>query len=106
MVKNKNSITADFAEEAAVILKTLAHPVRIHIIQCVESGEKSVSEITARTDIVQAVCSQHLRLMRDRGLLKARRQGTNVYYCIAHPLVLRILNCMKICIKSQQQGDQ
>ncbi len=87
---------------ASEILKAVAHPVRLGIIQALENGEKNVSEIQAIVNQPQAVTSQHLNVLRVRGLLKSRREGNMVYYSIAEPFVLRILKCMRECFLSHK----
>ena len=100
---NQQILTAEFAEKAATILRTLAHPVRLQIIEGIKTGEKSVSNIMRETNLSQTTCSQHLGLMRDRGLLRARRDGTSVYYSVAHPLVTKVFNCIRICITNGEK---
>ena len=103
--------TGDYMEEvidpqlmimASEILKAVAHPVRLGIIQALENGEKNVSEIQRIVNQPQAVTSQHLNVLRVRGLLKSRREGNMVYYSIAEPFVLRILKCMRECFLSHK----
>ena len=97
------TITAKHAEKAAVILKTIAHPVRLQIIEYLEKGEKSVKEVGRETGLPQAIISHHLGLMRDRDILNARRNGTSVYYCLSNTIVQEIINCIRTCIVKGEQ---
>ncbi|MFH1009430.1 MAG: metalloregulator ArsR/SmtB family transcription factor [Candidatus Latescibacterota bacterium] len=85
--------------KAAEILKTMAHPVRLDIVQYLGDQERAVKEIQAAIGKPQAIVSQQLCVMRERGVLTARRDGTTVYYSVAHPFVLYVLNCMLRCVQ-------
>jgi len=93
----KGSIDPVFLEKAATVLKLIGHPVRIKIIEFLESGEHSVGEIQSEIDQIQAITSQHLRLMLRKGILKNRREGTSLYYSIADEFILNILKCIRNC---------
>jgi DNA-binding transcriptional ArsR family regulator len=84
-----------FLEEAAEMLKVMGHPLRIKIAQCLEPGALNVGEISQAIGAAQAATSQHLKAMRVRGLLEARREGACVYYHIARPEVYKIIHCIR-----------
>ncbi len=64
----------------AQMLSTLAHPKRLMIVELLGKGEKTVGELAESLDISMQNTSQHLRLMRDRGLVMARKEAQTVYY--------------------------
>jgi ArsR family transcriptional regulator len=68
-------IQADFC-------KALAHPVRLKIIDLLKSGEKNVSEMIKSLNIKQAALSQHLAILRERGIVISRKKGMNTYYSL------------------------
>jgi DNA-binding transcriptional ArsR family regulator len=82
-------------ERAAEVLKTVAHPLRLRIVELLESGEKSVNELKDLLGVTQPLTSQHLSQMRMRGVLGSRRDGTLVYYSIANPDVVKVLHCIR-----------
>ena len=82
------------AENAARVLKALAHPVRLKIINSLIDGEKCVSDIIKAVGGKQSVTSQHLNLMRDKGILSCRRNGAMVYYRIEKKDVVTVLKCI------------
>jgi ArsR family transcriptional regulator len=82
-------------ERAAAILKTVAHPLRLRIVELLESGEKSVNEIKGLLGVTQPLTSQHLTQMRMRGVLGTRREGSLVYYSIANPDVVKVIHCIR-----------
>jgi len=62
------------------IFHALADPSRRAIFQSLSRGEAAVKDLTARFDISQPAVSQHLAALKDARLVKARREGRNVYY--------------------------
>lgn len=80
------------------MLKCIGHPVRLQIIELLDrEGEQNVTAIYEALGIEQAVASQHLNLMRDKGILAGRRDGVNVYYRINDPRVTRVIDCIHQC---------
>lgn len=76
-------------------LKAVAHPIRLQIIDLLERGERSVGEIVTTLGTKSALTSQQLGLMRDRGVLEARREGNHVYYRIANSHVVQVIHCVR-----------
>ena len=73
------------------LLKALSHPTRIRILQELLQGEVCVSNLMLRLGIEQSNLSQHLKIIREQGLIETRKQGNQVMYRIVHPLVLKII---------------
>lgn len=91
-----NSILSDVElTRAAETLKVVSHPARLRIIEVLERGERSVSEIQDTLGITQSQTSQHLSNMRVRGVLKSRKNGNMVYYSIANPDVVKVIHCIR-----------
>jgi ArsR family transcriptional regulator len=82
-------------EAAAQVLKAVAHPLRLRVIELLESGEKTVSELQAALGVAQSSMSQQLIAMKSRGVLSSRRDGNQVYYEIANRDVLLIVHCVR-----------
>ena len=82
------------AENAARVLKALAHPARLQIVDFLESGEKCVSEIIDAIGCKQSIISQQLNMMRDKGVLSCRKDGAKVYYKIENKNILKLLSCV------------
>jgi DNA-binding transcriptional ArsR family regulator len=73
----------DRLEESASLLKAVAHPMRIAILNLLSKHKSlSVTEIYEHIGIEQAVASHHLGLMRNKGVLNSKREGKNIYYSI------------------------
>jgi ArsR family transcriptional regulator len=79
----------------AEVCKTLANAKRIEIINLLRSGEKSVSWLLEKTGFLKANLSQHLSVMRQRGIIRARKEGLNVFYRIANPKIVRACDLMR-----------
>jgi len=92
-------------ERAAHCLRTIAHPHRLRMIEMLAVGEKTVGALARGCDIKSHVASQHLRLMKDRGLIHSRRDGRRVYYAIAEPGLLPIIQCIANRYRTTVEGD-
>jgi ArsR family transcriptional regulator len=67
-------------EQQANILRVLANPKRLMIMQVLSEGMKTVTEIANTLDLSLQNTSQHLRLMKDQGIVRARREGQSISY--------------------------
>ena len=76
---------------AAEVLKTLGNPTRIDIVKALLHGEVCVSELQHRLGIPQSTVSQHLRLLRDRGIVRERQDGTRRCYRLVSEQVRRVM---------------
>lgn len=77
------------------VCKTLASPKRIEILNALKEGEKTVSELVEILGVPKANVSQHLAVMRYKGILKSRRVGINIFYSVSNPKVLEACTLMK-----------
>lgn len=80
--------------EAAECLKTLAHPVRLRIVQLLLHGRYTVGELAEDCEIPDNVASEHLRLLQRCGFLNSEREGRRVYYEIAEPHLQQLMACI------------
>lgn len=82
-------------DKAAYVLKAIAHPLRIKIIQMLnENKELNVSTIYKNLNAEQSLISHHLINMRDKGILDIRRNGKNIYYFLVDSAVSEIIECI------------
>ena len=79
-------------ERQAEILKALAHPVRLQILDILRDGEQCVCHIEAVLKLRQAYISQQLMTLRKAGLVADRKDGLRVYYHITDRAVFRVLD--------------
>lgn len=93
-------IDPETLEKAAGMLKAIAHPVRISIVQFLEDGKKrTVTEIHNKLGIEQAAASHHLVILKDRGVLSSKREGKNTWYFLRHPNLRNVLSSVGDCCK-------
>ncbi len=85
----------------AEVCKTIANPKRIEIIHSLKAGERTVSELVAILGVPKANVSQHLAMMRSKGVLKARREGVNIYYSLTNPKVTQACLLMREVLTEQ-----
>jgi ArsR family transcriptional regulator, virulence genes transcriptional regulator len=78
----------------AELCKTLAEPRRLIIIQELRDGEKSVSDLQAAMDMPQPLVSHHLAVLKDKGVVQARRDGTNIYYRLTNRQICEACDIM------------
>ena len=74
-------------ELQAEISKTLANPTRLAILHSLRGGEKTVNELAEILGVRQSNLSQHLALLRQRGIVKTRKQGANIFYSVFDPKI-------------------
>ncbi len=93
-----SSLTADQLEKAANMLKAVAHPMRIAILNYLEDGKQlTVTEIHERLGIEQSTTSHHLGILKDKGVLASKREGKNTYYYLKHENLSSIVECISKC---------
>jgi len=84
------SISRQYNEEAEV-LKVLGHPIRLKIVAGLCTQECNVKHIWECLGLPQATVSQHLALLKNKGIIAGRREGVEVRYSVIHPLAKRIV---------------
>ncbi len=80
---------------AAECLRTLAHPVRLRMVQLLLEGRYTVGELAQDCEIPDNVASEHLRLMQRCGFFTSEREGRRVYYEVAEPHLANIMECVE-----------
>ncbi|MEQ8329548.1 MAG: metalloregulator ArsR/SmtB family transcription factor [Longimicrobiales bacterium] len=89
-------LDASDVENTAHVLRCLGHPLRLRLLDLLEkAGECTVTEIHEALGVEQAVASQHLTTMWDKGILSRRKDGVNVLYSIGDERALKILACVR-----------
>jgi len=78
--------------EAADAMRAMGHPLRLKILCLVGNQELSVLEIVEAVGTTQSNVSQHLAVLRDQGLLEARKDANKVFYRIGDERVLRMIS--------------
>lgn len=95
MTTEKDMADDKRVEKAAYVLKAVAHPLRIKIIQMLnENKELNVSTIYKNLNAEQSLISHHLINMRDKGILDIRRSGKNIYYFLVDTTISEVIECI------------
>ena len=79
----------------ASICRTLAHPTRLEILNLLRQGERSVSELAEQIGSSLANTSQHLAVLRDKGVVVSRREGVSIYYQVSNPKIIQACSLMR-----------
>jgi ArsR family transcriptional regulator, virulence genes transcriptional regulator len=77
------------------ICRTLANPRRLHILHLLKDGEMAVADMIKAIGISKANLSQHLTVLRQKGIVTARREGLSVYYGLALPRITEACGIMR-----------
>ncbi len=84
-------MSSRYHEKKAAILKALAQPTRLRILEMLKGGERCVCEMYPELGQEQPNISKHLNMMKQAGILDSRKEGLRVIYWIKNPEVLEIL---------------
>ena len=96
------------ARAASALLKSLANPDRLLLLCQLSQGEKRVGELEELVGISQPTLSQQLGVLREEGLVNTRREGKNIYYQIASPQALAVMNVLfeQFCGPAQGPAEE
>ncbi|MEO8538386.1 MAG: metalloregulator ArsR/SmtB family transcription factor [bacterium] len=84
------------------LFRALANPARIRILEVLRSaGSLTVGDIQQQVGIEAANASQHLSLLRARGIVEARREGTSVWYSVPEPAIFDLLDTARSIFQKQ-----
>jgi DNA-binding transcriptional ArsR family regulator len=87
-------------EARARIIKAMAHPTRLFIVDELSRKEKCVCELTDMIGADISTVSKHLAILKGAGLVRDEKRGSQVYYSLRVPCVLDFLNCVESVMKS------
>ncbi len=99
-------ITFDEAEIRAKIVKAMAHPVRLMIIEFVKIGERSFSEVFDLFQLDKSTVSKHLLVLKEAGIVSSRKEGTDMFYKLEVPCVIDFFSCVTAVIESNVKKQQ
>ncbi|HAX18168.1 MAG TPA: transcriptional regulator [Actinobacteria bacterium] len=76
------------------LCKTISNPKRQAILFSLKEKELNVRELVDKTGISQSTISQHLAILKDKGIVQVRKQGSNSYYSISNPKIMKAYDLM------------
>ncbi|MFZ9045801.1 MAG: ArsR/SmtB family transcription factor [Cyclobacteriaceae bacterium] len=95
-----NVLDQETLEKVAFVLKTIAHPLRIGIVDLLNKHEEqNVNQICSALDSEQSSTSHHLQNMKLKGILGSRRDGKHIYYHLKVKEVTSVISCIEKCEK-------
>ncbi len=95
---------SELAAFRADIMKALAQPTRLKIIEFLRDGERCVCEIFPAIGEEQSNTSRHLNMMQAAGVLSRRKEGLKIFYSIKHPEILEIVDIVTRVVKQEIVG--
>jgi ArsR family transcriptional regulator, virulence genes transcriptional regulator len=87
------------------ICLALANPKRLQILNLLKNGEMSAGEMVKAMNIPKANLSQHLSVLKQKGIVSSRREGTSIYYSITHPKITDACSIMR-SVLMESLGEQ
>jgi len=93
-MKRNNMLDTKAFEKACECLKTIAHPIRLKMIQMLLKKEYTVGELAKACNTQDHMASEHLSIMKDRGLLESNREGRRVFYKVKEKALASIMKCI------------
>ena len=99
-------ITYKEAEIRSEVIKAMAHPVRLIVIELLKEGEKSFSELMEYFDIDKSTLSKHISVLKVSGIVKSRRDGLEMFYHLQVPCVADFFKCVTAVIEDKIKQHQ
>jgi DNA-binding transcriptional ArsR family regulator len=81
----------------AEVLKALANPARLRIVNILARGERTVTELCERSGLKQSLVSQQLKILRLNNIVSSRKEVPHTYYSLKERNVIRMLTCLSRC---------
>ena len=87
-------MTTSEREMTAEVLKAMAHPVRLGVIELLAAGEQTCTQLYEALGCSQSMMSQQLKTLCQQGLVSVRKEGTQKYCALQNPDFLKLFDCM------------
>ena len=87
-------------EARAQIIKALAHPTRLFVVDELSRGERCVCELTAMIGADISTVSKHLSVLKQAGIVVDEKRGQQVWYCLRVPCILNFFGCIEDVLKA------
>ncbi len=96
-----NAKTRERFEERARVLKAMAHPTRLYIVDELSRGERCVHELTEMVGADMSTVSKHLSVLRSAGIVTDDKRGSAVYYSLRMVCVMGFFDCLEQVLRSE-----
>ena len=95
---------ATLYEQRARVMKALAHPARLMLVDQLEAGERCICELQPLFPQDKSTLSRHVAALRNAGVVRERRDGVRVYLSLATPCILNIFDCVSRVLKNTERS--
>jgi ArsR family transcriptional regulator, arsenate/arsenite/antimonite-responsive transcriptional repressor len=99
-------LTFQEAEIRAKIIRAMAHPVRLMMIDFLKDGERSFSELFALFKLDKSTVSKHLQVIKEAGIVSPRKQGMDMIYTLDVPCITDFFSCVTAVIDNKVKKHQ
>lgn len=89
-------------EERAKVMKAMAHPSRLMVIDELSRGERCVCDLQELIGHDMSTVSKHLNVLKKAGILEDERRGKNIYYRLKVPCILNFFHCVESVIEANK----
>ena len=94
-----NQTIRDEFEDRARVLKALAHPTRLFVVEELSGGERCVRDLTEKIGADMSTVSKHLSVLKGVGIVRAEKRGSEVFYSLRMGCVLDFFDCIEAVIR-------
>lgn len=92
-------------EARAQIIKSLAHPTRLFIVDELSRNEKCVCELTEMIGADMSTVSKHLAILKSAGIVQDDKRGAQVFYRLKVPCILNFFGCVESVLKARAEDQ-
>jgi len=96
----------DLTKLKADVVKALAHPARIAMVEALAGGERCVCELAELAGMEISTASRHLSVLRGAGVLESRKEGLKVFYRLRVPCVVEFLGCVEAVVRANLERHE
>jgi DNA-binding transcriptional ArsR family regulator len=95
-----DAVTQGRFEALAEVIKAMAHPTRLFVVEELSQGERCVCDLTEMVGADVSTVSKHLAVLRAAGIIASEKRGARIYYRLRMPCVLNFFGCVESVIKA------
>ena len=92
-------------EARAAIIKAIAHPSRLFIVEELKKQDRNVGELTEMIGADASTVSKHLSILKNAGIITDERKGTTIIYHLQTPCILNFIGCVEDVLQVKAQGQ-
>ena len=89
----------------AAMCKVFSNSTRLEILNLLRDKEMSVTELIRKTKLSQANISQHLGIMKSKGIVESKRKGKNIYYKLLNPKIIKAFDIIREVLAEKLKSD-